>query len=141
MLSEQLVHAMVLGRREAESGETVRRARRVEEADHGLLMSVAQGERRDPQVHHASIEAGRRATVLRAPSIGDVESRQHLEPTHHERRDVHRDAGHVVQDAVHAKADEQVVFLRFEMDVAGALVERVGDQPVERVHDHAAGRF
>ncbi len=79
------------------------------------------------------------AAVLGTAFLGDVEPAEHLEAAddglvHDPGKGVHRP-----QDAVDAKTHDGVVALWFEVDVRGAVLERLVEDAVEGGHD-GAGR-
>ena len=73
--------------------------------------------------------------VLRLAPLGDVELREHLEARRHAGGEALRDALGDVQHAVDAVADDEVVLLRLEVDVAGSVLGRLEDDRVDEAHE------
>ncbi len=119
---------------EAEVREVGHQGHRVEHADHDLLTERA-GEARHAQLHLAVAAHRLDATVLGASPLGDVHAREHLDARRHRGVHLHRQPLDLVQDSVDAEADQRVGVARLEVDVAGALVEGVVQQVVDR-SDH-----
>ena len=108
------------------------------EDPHHDLLAERRRHRRDPQL---DLVAGGRdrldPAVLRAPLLDDLHPREELDPGRH--RDQHRRGNGVdlVQHAVDAKAHLPGVAPRLDVDVGGALLERVLPEPVDDVDDVA----
>ena len=78
--------------------------------------------------------------ALEAPVLGpallrDVAAGEELDAGHHGLVDDARDQVHVVEDPVDAQADQGELALGLEVDVGGALLERVGEDVVEGLSD------
>ena len=99
----------------------------VEQAQHHAL-AVAGGQGGDAHVHRPAAEAQRDAAVLRQAFFGDVELRHDLDARHH--RGVQRALrlDHVAQHAVDAEAHHRARFEGFDVDVRGAVAQRLGEQ-------------
>ncbi len=75
------------------------------------------------------------AAVLRPALLDDLHAREQLDPRRHRNEHRRRDRVHLVQHAVDAKAHDADVAPRLDVDVGGALLERVLPQPVDDVDD------
>ena len=94
--------------------------------------------RRDAEVDLAADDGARDAPVLRRAGFRDVHVRHDLE--------AYRDRGPVgfvqaadlAQHAVDAVADAQETLFRFEVNVRGAALDRVGEHDVDEAHERLA---
>ena len=106
----------------------------VEQA-HDDAFAVERRERGDAEVDFAADGLDFDAAVLRQAAFGDVELRHQLDAgddggLHFARRRFLR-----VQDAVDAVADAELLFERLDVDVAGALLDGLGDHGVDEPDD------
>ena len=100
-------------------------------------LTISRGDRRDADVDLVAAAADVDATVLRETALGDVhvghdlDARDDggLEPFELRRH------GRLVEHAVHAVADAEVVLHRFEMDVRRTLLDRFADDLVDELDD------
>ena len=122
----------VLG--EAERLEVHDDARAVEDTQHDAL-AVERRQRRDAEVdllaHHAELDAA----VLRQAPLGDVELRHDLDARHDGRLQPARRRLDVVQHAVDAVADLELVLERLDVDVGRALLDGAVDEQVHQPDD------
>ena len=72
-------------------------------------------------------DANRDASILGCATLRDVESAHYLQPRDHRGLDGFRDRGQLACHAVDARADEELLGLRLEMNVGCAVVERTPD--------------
>jgi hypothetical protein len=103
----------------------------IEDPQHRLF-AKGDGEGRDPELDLLVPPLGLDPSILRAPLLGDVEPRHRLDPADHGPVD---DLWHrldVVEDTVDAKADEAVLPLGLDVDVAGSGVVGVLEQRLPR---------
>ena len=112
---------------EAEPREVERDPALVENP-HDDRLAVHRRHRRHAKVDFLALHAQADATILRQPSLGDVEVRHDLDPRNDRRGQAPRRRFHFVQHAVDAVTDDQPVLERLDVDVRRAHLERVGDQ-------------
>src|SRR5579885_1942043 len=129
-LHDELLELRERVRGEAEGLEVHDDARAIEDAHHDAL-AVERRQRRDPQIdlppHHAQLDP----PVLRQPPLGDVELRHDLHARDDGRLEPTGRGVDVVQHAVDAVADLELVLERLDVDVRGALLERAVDELVD----------
>ena len=77
----------------------------------------------------------RDAAVLRDAALGDVDVGHDLEAADHAGLDAARRAHHLVQHAVDAEPDAQVVLGRLDVDVGRAVADGLGDEQVDELDD------
>ncbi len=106
----------------------------VEHAQHDAL-AVLGRQRGDAQVHRAVGDVALDAAVLRQAALGDVEVRHDLHARDDRQREVPRRRGHLVERAVHAVADFELVLERLEMDVARPVLDRLIEDQVDETDD------
>ena len=75
------------------------------------------------------------ASVLRQPLLGDVHLRHDLDARGDGILEAQGRIHHVVQDAVDAEPDAEVLFIGLDVDVAGALFERFRQDQVHQLDD------
>jgi hypothetical protein len=125
---DEVVHDAASSRREAEVVEAEQHARLVQDAHDDALGAPAGGDGRDADVDALARDLERDAAVLREPLLGDVERRHDL----HARRDGAMNclAGppHDVELAVDAVAHDDLALLGLDVDVAGALADRLREE-------------
>src|SRR5262249_54181979 len=121
--------------REAQRLEVHDDAGAVEDAEHDAL-AVQRRQGRDTEIdllaHHAQLDAA----VLRQATLRDVELRHDLDARHDRGGQAARRRLDVVQHAVDAVADLELVLERLDVDVGGTLL----DGPVDDEVDHADDR-
>ena len=93
---------------------------------------------RDAEVDLAVVEAELDAPVLREPALGDVEVGHDLETREDRRLEPLGRRQHLVQYAIHPEPDAEDLLVRLEVDVGGALLDRVDEHHVHELDD---GRF
>ena len=81
------------------------------------------------------LEADLDAAVLRQPLLGDVELRHDLDARGDRIAELHRRLHDVVENAVDAVADAQLLLVRLDVDVAGALLDRRHQDDVHQLDD------
>jgi len=74
-------------------------------------------------------------TVLRTPPLSDVHLGHDLDAGDERRLQVLWWVHDIAQHAIHAEPDPQVAAVRLDVDVAGALLDRVEDQVVYQADD------
>ena len=85
--------------------------------------------------HAVLVEADLDAAVLRQALLGDVELRHDLDARRDRVAELHRRAHDVVENAVDAVADAQLLLVRLDVDVARALLNRRHQHDVDQPHD------
>src|SRR5690606_22371428 len=75
------------------------------------------------------------ATILRPPALGQVHAPEYLDAADHGGHHRRRHLEHLVQHAVDAEAHAAHVAARLQVDVGGALLVGVLQQPVDDVDD------
>ena len=110
----------------------------VEDAQDGAL-AVDERQGDDADVHAAPVDGQREAPVLGHALLGDVEVGHDLDA----RDDAHRhpalDRGRRAQHAVDAEQHARVALLGVDVDVRGALLDRLGDDRVDELDDRRVG--
>ena len=96
----------------------------VEHAEHHRF-AVAGRQTRNAEVDRAAVELHFDTAVLRAPPFRDVQPGDDLDAADDRQRQILRRLRHFVQRAVHAVADAEFVFERFEVDVGGFVADRL----------------
>jgi hypothetical protein len=120
---------------EAEFAEILDQHFRIENA-HDQLLAERRRHGRQPQFHLAAIGFdGLDAAVLRSAFFDHVHAAEHLDAAGHRCHYRRRNLVDRVQHAVDAETHVAGFAPRFEVDVAGALVEGVIEQPVADVYD------
>ncbi len=132
------VEALQLGALHAERLEPVDDDALVEDAHHDAL-AVDERQRHDADVDPAPLDGQREAPVLGHAPLGDVEVGHDLDP----RDDA---GGHPALDrrgrrehAVDAEQHARVPLLGVDVDVGGALLDRLGDDRVDELDDRRVG--
>ena len=77
----------------------------------------------------------RQAPVLRYPAFGDVHLGHDLKAADNPVVDAARRAHHLVQNPVDPEPHQQIVFVGFEVDVTGTILDPLGDQQVDELDD------
>ena len=90
---------------------------------------------RDAEVDLAVVEAELDAPVLREPALGDVEVGHDLETREDRRLEPLGRRQHLVQYAIHPEPDAEDLLVRLEVDVGGALLDRVDEHHVHELDD------
>src|SRR5207248_1700810 len=80
------------------------------------------------------------APVLRQPAFGDVEFRHELQPRSDGCLQFARRLLLIEQDAIHAEPDAEFLVERLDMNVAGALLDRLGNHGVHQADDWRRNR-
>ena len=115
-------------------------ARLVEQA-HRHRLAFDRRQRGDADVEQAPGGRGaqRDAAVLRLAALGDVELREHLQAGRDAGRESLRDPLRDVQHTVDAVADDQLFFLRLDVNVAGTVLGSGEDERVDEANERRVG--
>ena len=110
------------------------------EDPHDELFAECRRQRRKADLDLAAgIGAGRDlgldTAVLRPTLLDDVHASEQFDAARHRGHHAGRHLVHLVQHAVDAEARHAELAARLQMDVAGALIERVLQQPVDDMYD------
>ena len=131
----ELVQRLLL---EPELGHVEHQLRLVEETKHDLLAEERR-QTRDAEVdvaHLAAVlEADLDAAVLRQPLLGDVQLGHDLDARGDRVAELHRRLHDVVENAVDAVADAQLLLVGLDVDVARALLNRRHQDDVDQLDD------
>ena len=92
-------------------------------------------QRDDADVDRVAVDRQRHAAVLRHALLGDVEVGHDLHARDDAGDHAARDRGRLAQHAVDAEAHAHVAALGLEVDVRGALLDRLGDDRVDELDD------
>nr|WP_242426469.1 hypothetical protein [Metallibacterium scheffleri] len=84
--------------------------------------------------HVLAADAQAQAPILRQAPLGDIHARDQLQPRRHRVIALARQAQPRIQHAVDAKAHRELVFLRLEMQIRGALFHRLRQHVVDQLH-------
>ncbi len=125
------------GREEAEVRELQQDRVLAQDSEHDAL-SVDGGQRRDAEVHPVRADGDGAVPVLRATGVGDVHLGHDLEAADERGLRGLRAAHHLVKHAVHPEPHAQVVLLGLDVDVGGAVGDRLLDDVVDELD---RGRF
>ncbi len=106
----------------------------VQDAHHDLLAPHG-GQRRHPQIDLLPVVADRHPAVLGDPPLGDVDLGHDLEPGDDTGDHLPGRAVLLLQHTVDAVPHPQVPFGRLDVDVGGAVGDRLGDDQVDEPHD------
>ena len=137
-LRDELADLALGGGREAKQREIEFIAGEKTEAD---AFAGDGGNRRDADVDGLVIQLEVDAAILRHAALGDVEIGHDLDARNHaglQHLDLSRH-GHLVEHAVDAVADAQIVFQRLDVDVSRALLERRAHDLVDETDDGRLG--
>src|SRR5437867_5928764 len=99
------------------------------------LFAEDRRKRRDAEVDLAGVIPELDAAVLRHPAFGDIEVGHDLQPRENRRFQPLRRRQHLVEHAVHPKADPEDLLVGLEVDVGGALLDGVDQHHVDQFHD------
>ena len=123
---------------EAQPGHVEHQVVLVEEA-HDDLLAIDRRQHRDAEVEvlDAVLDLGLDLdpAVLRKALLGDVELGQDLDAAGDRLAQPQRRVHHLVEDAVDPVADAVVLLVRLDVDVRGALLDRVGEDDVHQADD------
>ena len=135
---DEIADALFVGRVEAEAGEIEALLAEEAEAD---IFAVDARDRGHADIDRLAGDLEGDAAVLRSAALGNVEAGHDFQAGDHgilEHFDPLRNGG-LVEDAVDAVADAEVVAERFEVDVGRALVEALAEDLVHELHDRGFG--
>jgi hypothetical protein len=118
----------------AQVGQADERLRLVEEAQHGLL-TVDGGHDRNADVDRAVVDGHAELAVLGATPFHDVERGHHLDPAGDRRTHTPGKIDGAGHGAVDAIPHPHGVLGGFDVDIGGALTDRLGDDPCDHLHD------
>ena len=93
------------------------------------------GQRDDAQVDVVAVDGEPDAAVLRDAALGDVEVAHDLHAADDAADHAPRHGGRVDEHAVDAEAHAQLVAVGREVHVGGALLDGLGDDPVDELDD------
>src|SRR5215213_49630 len=99
-------------------------ADRIEQPQHDLL-TEGRGQGGDPEVYLLATEFYREAPILGQPLLRDVHLGQQLEPGRYAVLELGRDRHDLPQDAVYPETDRHLARLGLNVDVRGAVTDRV----------------
>jgi hypothetical protein len=103
---------------------------------HDHFFAERGGQRRQAQLDFAALRGlGLDPAILRFALFGDVHPPQAFQATDDRHGHLRRELIDVVQHAVDAKTHRALLAARFDVDIAGALLEGVLEQPVDDVDD------
>ncbi len=109
------------------------------EETHDDLLAEERRQARHAEVdvlrHAVVLEADLDAAVLRQALLRDVELRHDLDARRDRVAELHRRLHDVVEQAVDAVADAQLLLVRLDVDVAGALLDRRHQDDVHQLDD------
>src|SRR6185369_5803296 len=108
----------------------------VQQAQHGPLSVVGRNDR-DADIDIAAGDQHPDAAVLRQAFFGDVETGHDLDARDQRILDDFGGRKLFVEDAVDAEADQQIPFVRFDMDVADPLLDRFRENRVEQADNRS----
>src|SRR5579875_488866 len=119
----------------AERVDPKRRLRGIEDAHHDLLAEErragAHAEVDRPVLRQLHLDA----PILRHTPLGDVEARHHLQTRGELPRELYRGLSDILQHPVHAVADAIALLVGLEVDVRGALADRIEHDLVDEADD------
>ena len=109
---------------------------------HDHRLAKQRGQHADPQVDRVPPDRQLDPPVLGDPPLGDVEVRHDLHPAHDRVRQVPRGGNHLEQHPVGPHPNLELVFERFEVDVAGLILDRQQQHHVQQLADRGGvGHF
>ena len=124
---------------EAELGHVQLETGLVEEAEHHLLAEQRRADG-NAEVHLAPLaQLQLDSPILREAALCDVQFGHDLEAGDDCQLQLHRRLHHLVEHAVHAVADAKVLLVRLDVDVGGALLDRVEQDQVHQLHHRRVG--
>ena len=132
--SECRLVALQLRGPKAQAGQRNDADRVVEKAQHHRL-AVRARQRRDAHVDVEAVVRDREAAVLRHASLGDVEIGHDFQPADHRAQQIGGRFREVVEHAVDAHSQSHAIFRRFDVQIGGAVVDRLFEQRVDETHD------
>ena len=137
-LADRVLEALERVRLEAELGHVQHQLRLVEQPHHDLL-APQRGQARDAEVEVAAavldLHLDLDAAVLRQALLRDVELGHDLDARDERVLQLHGQRHHVVEDAVDAEADAELLLVGLDVDVGGAALQRVDEQHVRELDD------
>jgi hypothetical protein len=132
---DQVVHLAQMIVAKADVGQVVQHRLAIEETDGDALALL---HRRDGGDAHVDVLAGdlaANASVLRKALLGDVQAGHDLHTRDDRRHELARGAAGLVELAVDAVAHLDLFLARLDVDIAGALLDRVEQQRVDPADD------
>ena len=106
----------------------------VEDPHHDAL-AVDRRQRHDAQVDVVAVDGQADAPVLRDPPLGDVELGHDLDPRDDAGSHPSRDRRQVVEDAVDAQPDPQVLTVGRQVQIRGPRLDGLSDELVDEPND------
>ena len=128
---DQSIHLLKQRGRHAEGQQVEIDAVFIEQTQHHAF-AVARRQGGDAHVDGASANAQRHATVLRNALFGDIKARHHLNARDQQRGEAALGAQDFAQYAVDAKANLQVAFIGFDMNIRCFLFDSLGEHGVNQ---------
>ena len=128
---DQRIHLRQGCRRHAEARQIEPAGLLVEQAQYNAF-AVPGRDRRHPDVDRFARHAQRNAAILRQAFFGDVELRHDLDARDDRRMQGARRLDQVAQRAVDAQAHHRAGFEWLDMDVGGAVAQRLGEQCIDQ---------
>ena len=125
---------------EAQAAEIVEIARGAVEQAHHDAFAVERRQRGDAEIDFAAQNLDLDAAVLRQAALGDVELGHQLEAGDDGGLQFARRMLLAEEHAVDAVADAEFLLERLDVDVAGALLDGVGDHGVDQADDRRFAR-
>src|SRR5262249_50968964 len=105
------------------------------EQTHDYALAVRGGHGRDADVHVLAGQLDADAAVLRQTLLGDVQPGHDLDARDDHRLEALGRRDDVVEDAVDAEAHRQVALERLDVDVAGAVLDRLEEERIDQLDD------
>ncbi len=97
---------------------------------------------RGTHIHGLATGTYAQAAILRQPALGDVHAGDQLQARSDGIETFARQLQPGIQHAIDAEADDELVFVGFEMDVGGPLLHRLCHQAVDQLdHRRLLGQF
>ena len=128
-------------RRPHAEGRQLEAQRRLVEHPQHQLLAVDRGKRRRAEVEPAGADGDSQPPVLRQPVLGDVHAGEDLEPCADRRRHGGGNVADVVEGAVDAEADAQVVGHPLQVNVARARARGTSQDAIDRPHGRLLRRL
>ena len=128
---DQSIHLLKQRGRHAEGQQVEIDAVFIEQTQHHAF-AVARRQGGDAHVDGASANAQRHATVLRNALFSDIKARHHLYARDQQRGEAALGAQDFAQYAVDAKANLQVAFIGFDMNIRCFLFDSLGEHGVNQ---------
>ena len=132
-VAQQSPEHLELARGKAEVAERPAEVGLVQDPDDDLLAPPGDGYGRDPEIHHLPVHPRRRAAVVWAERIGDVELGPHFDAADQRRAGGGGKSHHLTQYAVDPVADHHAALGGLRVNVAGPFADAVADHRVHQL--------